>query len=107
MQSTSKGGLVSYKLHEPEASAGFSLTGSGLFPSPGLPLSLEVIVLEEPRAETRSLTVPSADSYPPLLNAGRESWSYNAITESTLFASTTKCHAAQLGSAANRSCDSN
>lgn len=46
---------MSYKLHEPEASAGLWLTGTGLFPTPGLPLSLEVIVLEEPQSRDEKL----------------------------------------------------
>jgi hypothetical protein len=97
---------VSYELHEPEASAAFSLTGGGLFPKPGASsFPSKSSLWRSPRAETRGLTVPSADSYPPLLNAGREFWSYNAITASTSFASTMKCHAAQLGSLANRSCE--
>ena len=43
------------KLHEPEASAAFSLTGAGEFPSPALPLSLEVITLEEPQSRDEKL----------------------------------------------------
>jgi hypothetical protein len=46
---------MSYKLHEPEASAAFLLTDGGLFPSPGLPLSLEVITLEEPQSRDEKL----------------------------------------------------
>src|SRR5690348_3088152 len=57
------------------------------------------------RAETSSLTVPLAGSYPPLLNAGRESWSYNAITANTPFVSTRPCRAVQHVSPANRSCE--
>lgn len=41
---------MSYKLHEPEDSAAISLTCVGLFPSPGLPLSLEVITSEKPQS---------------------------------------------------------
>lgn len=46
---------MSYKLHEPEASAAFSPTGGGLVPSPALPLSLEVITLEEPQNRDEKL----------------------------------------------------
>lgn len=46
---------MSYKLHEPEVSAAFSLTGGGVFPSPALPLSLEVITLEEPQSRDENL----------------------------------------------------
>jgi hypothetical protein len=47
---------MSYKLYEPEASAASSLTGSGLLPSPpALPLSLEVITLEEPQSRDEKL----------------------------------------------------
>lgn len=38
-----------------EASAAFSLTGGGLSPSPALPLSLEVITLEEPQSRDEVL----------------------------------------------------
>ena len=98
---------MSYKLHEPEAGFASSLAPGGLFPSQGLPLSLEVITSEEPEAKTRSLTVPSADSYQPPLNAGRESWSYNAITANTSFGSTKRCRAEQLGSPATGSARAN
>lgn len=46
---------MSYKLHEPEASAAFSIMGGGLFPSPALPLSLEVFTLEEPQNRDEKL----------------------------------------------------
>ena len=46
---------MSYKLHKREASAAFSLTGSGLFRSPALPVSLEVITLEEPQSRDEKL----------------------------------------------------
>jgi hypothetical protein len=46
---------MSYKLHEPEASATFSLTSGGLFPIPALPPSLEVIALEEPQSRDEKL----------------------------------------------------
>lgn len=46
---------MSYKLHEPEARAAFSLTGGGLVPSPALPLSLKVITLEEPQNRDEKL----------------------------------------------------
>jgi hypothetical protein len=46
---------VSYNLHELEVSASFSLTINGLFPRPGLPLSLEVITLEEPQSRDEKL----------------------------------------------------
>lgn len=42
-------------VHEPEASATFSLTGGRVFPSPALPLSLEVIALEEPQSRDEKL----------------------------------------------------
>lgn len=46
---------MSYKLHEPEASAAFSLTSGGLFPNPALPLSLEVIALEASQSRDEKL----------------------------------------------------
>ena len=46
---------MSNKMHEPEATAAFSLTDNVLFPSPGLPLSLEVITLEEPQSRDEKL----------------------------------------------------
>lgn len=46
---------MSCTLHEPEASGAFSLAGGGLLPSPGLPLSLEVITLEEPQSRDEKL----------------------------------------------------
>ncbi len=46
---------MSYKFHEPEASAAFSLTGDGAFLSPALPLSLEVITLGEPQSRDEKL----------------------------------------------------
>ena len=46
---------MSYKLHEPESSAAFSLTGGVLLPSPGLPLSLEVVTVEEPQSRDEKL----------------------------------------------------
>ena len=46
---------MSYKLHESEAGAAFSLTGGGVFPSQALPLSLEVITLEEPQSRDEKL----------------------------------------------------
>lgn len=46
---------MSYKLHEPEATSAFSLAGDGLFPNPGLPLSLEVITLENPKSRDEKL----------------------------------------------------
>ncbi len=46
---------MSYKWHEPEASAAFPLTGGGLFPNPALPLSLEVITVEEPQSRDEKL----------------------------------------------------
>lgn len=55
---------MSCNLYEAEASASFPLTGGGLFPRAELPLSLEVIALEEPQSGDECLTVPSADSYP-------------------------------------------
>lgn len=72
---------MSYKLHEHESAAAWK--------------SL--------KAQTRSLTVPSANSSPPLLNIGRKSWSYSATTASTPYASIMECHAAQLGNPPNRS----
>ena len=47
---------MSYKLHEPEASAAFSLMGDVVFLSPVLPLSLEVITLEEPQSRDEKLS---------------------------------------------------
>jgi hypothetical protein len=58
---------VSYKLYEPEASAAFSLTGSGLFPSPALPLSLEVITLEEPQSRDEKLDIAISRLIPAAL----------------------------------------
>lgn len=46
---------MSYNAHEPETSTTFSLTDGGLFPSPGLPFSLEVITLEEPQSRDEKL----------------------------------------------------
>ncbi|WP_285251168.1 hypothetical protein [Pseudarthrobacter sp. fls2-241-R2A-168] len=46
---------MSYKLHEPEATTAFSPTGGGLFPNPALPLSLEVITVEEPQSRDEKL----------------------------------------------------
>lgn len=46
---------MSCRLHEPEASAAFSLTCGGLFPSPALPLSVEVTTLEEPQSRDEEL----------------------------------------------------
>jgi len=59
---------MSYKLYEPEASAASSLTGSGLFPSPpALPLSLEVITLEEPQSRDEKLDVAISRLLPAAL----------------------------------------
>lgn len=46
---------MSYNLHEPEASVASSLTGGAVFPSPALPLSLEVVALEEPQSRDEKL----------------------------------------------------
>ncbi|WP_028277945.1 hypothetical protein [Arthrobacter sp. I3] len=59
---------MSYKLYEPEASAASSLTGSGLLPSPpALPLSLEVITLEEPQSRDEKLDVAISRLLPAAL----------------------------------------
>jgi hypothetical protein len=46
---------VSYNPHESEASAALLQTGGELFPSPALPLSLEVITSEEPQSRDEKL----------------------------------------------------
>lgn len=46
---------MAYNPRESAASAAFSQTGGGLFPSPGLPLSLEVITSEEPQSRDEKL----------------------------------------------------
>ncbi|WP_285251188.1 hypothetical protein [Pseudarthrobacter sp. fls2-241-R2A-168] len=46
---------MSYNLHEPAANAAFSLTSGGLFSNPALPLSLEVIALEDSQSRDEKL----------------------------------------------------
>ncbi|MFJ6377947.1 hypothetical protein ACIQH9_19790 [Pseudarthrobacter oxydans] len=62
---------MSYKLHEPEDSTSFSLTGGGLFLSPGLPLSLEVIALEEPQSRDEKLNIAISRLIPAALERGQ------------------------------------
>ncbi|WP_159735989.1 hypothetical protein [Arthrobacter sp. 9V] len=46
---------MSYNAQEPEFSAAFSITGCVLFPSPVLPLALEVLASEEPQSKDEKL----------------------------------------------------
>ena len=94
---------MSYKLHEREASAAFSLTGSGLFRSPALPVSLEVITLEEPQSRDEKLNgaisrlIPTAlERRQGILVIQRDYGKYTVRVDH-------ECHAAQLGSSAIRS----
>ena len=58
---------MSYMLHESVTSAGFSPMGSSLFPSPVLPLSLEVIILEEPQRRDEKLNRAISELIPTAL----------------------------------------
>ena len=58
---------MSCNLYEAEASASFPLTGGGLFPRAELPLSLEVITLEEPQSRDEKLDVAISRLLPAAL----------------------------------------
>ena len=62
---------MSNKMHEPEATSAFSLTGNGLFPSPGLLLSLEVLTLEEPQSKDEQLNRAIGRLIPAALERGQ------------------------------------
>lgn len=63
---------MSYKLHEHESAAAFSLRGSGQISSAALPLSLEVVALEKPQGTDAKLNRAISKLIPAALEHRQE-----------------------------------